>query len=332
MSPTCAVRWPGSRRGHVVRTRPPDTSPTSHRPRSTPVVSRIVLASGRSSAAAGRPEEAADLLAEALGLWRGPDALEGLGQSFARIEARRLAELRLIGRRSSASPRIWNWAAGRTSRPCVAHVAAHPLRERPRGQLMTALYRTGRVPDALRCTRRAARSSGGAGHRSRAPAAVTAPGGADQGDTKLSGTVGPREHGSGTGDAPEEAAPRRAAPVPTVSGAPARPAPSHLPPDIADFVGRYRADRLGRLAAGQGRGDRPHRLADRSGLRPVGTGKTALAVHVGHRIVRPLPGRAPVRGPARRGHRSAAVRRRPRQTAARHGCRPRDPADLESRS
>ncbi|MGW2620225.1 AfsR/SARP family transcriptional regulator, partial [Streptomyces sp. NPDC001500] len=88
-----------------------------------------LLTAGRASATGGRPEEAADLLASALGLWRGQEALEGLGQSFARIEAARLAELRLVAQEESFGLQLTLGRADRTIAPLLAHVAAHPLRE-----------------------------------------------------------------------------------------------------------------------------------------------------------------------------------------------------------
>lgn len=140
-------------RDTVVRTRPPgyvaDLGPSQIDARRF----EDLLASGRAAAAAGRLEEAADLLPEALALWRGQEALEGLGQNFARIEASRLAELRLIAQEESFGLHLDLDRADRTIAPLLAHVAAHPLRERPRGQLMTALVRTGRVSDALRTYR-----------------------------------------------------------------------------------------------------------------------------------------------------------------------------------
>lgn len=137
----------------VVRTRPPgyvaDLDPSQIDARRF----EDLLASGRTAAAAGRHEEAADLLGEALALWRGQEALEGLGQSFARIEASRLAELRVVAQEETFGLHLELGRADRTIAPLLAHVAAHPLRERPRGQLMTALVRTGRVSDALRTYR-----------------------------------------------------------------------------------------------------------------------------------------------------------------------------------
>ncbi|WP_128379293.1 AfsR/SARP family transcriptional regulator [Streptomyces cavernae] len=108
------------------------------------------LALGRRTAAQGHIAEAAGILRDALGLWRGRDALEGLGQSFARIEAARLAELRLVAQEETYTLELALGRADDVIPGLLAHVSAHPLRERPRGQLMTALFRTGRVPDALR--------------------------------------------------------------------------------------------------------------------------------------------------------------------------------------
>src|SRR5204862_36277 len=78
----------------VIRTRPPgyvaDLDPSQVDARRF----EELLMSGRAAAAGNRAAEAAELLSEALGLWRGQEAMEGLGQSFARIEAARLGELR----------------------------------------------------------------------------------------------------------------------------------------------------------------------------------------------------------------------------------------------
>ncbi|ELP69711.1 BTAD domain-containing putative transcriptional regulator [Streptomyces turgidiscabies] len=264
----------------VVRTRPPgyvaDLEPSQVDARRF----EDLLASGRTSAADGRPEEAADLLSEALGLWRGPEALEGLAQSFARIEAARLAELRLIAQEESFALRLDLGGADRTIAPLLAHVAANPLRERPRGQLMTALFRTGRVSDALRTyqegraiLREELGIDPGPQLQSLHQAVLT-------NDAKLSGDAGPQRTVRERPRLPKPSsdAPRGA------SGASPRPAPSHLPPDIADFVGRSeqidwassllsKVDETGRTASPIGV------LSGRSG-----TGKTALAVHVGHRM------------------------------------------------
>ncbi len=104
---------------------------------------------GRQRLASGDPDGASARLSEALGLWRGP-ALGGLGDlPLVRTEGERLEELRLAATEDQLQAEL---AAGRHA-AVVADlrqlVARHPLRERLRGQLMLALYRTGRQGAAL---------------------------------------------------------------------------------------------------------------------------------------------------------------------------------------
>ncbi|GKQ35075.1 AfsR/SARP family transcriptional regulator, partial [Streptomyces sp. A012304] len=108
------------------------------------------LALGRHKASQGQAAEAVEVLREAMGWWRGQEALEGLGQSFARVEAVRLTELRLVAQEIRFAAELTLGCRAELVAELSAHVAAEPLRERPRGQLMTALYRMGRLPDALR--------------------------------------------------------------------------------------------------------------------------------------------------------------------------------------
>jgi DNA-binding SARP family transcriptional activator/ABC-type branched-subunit amino acid transport system substrate-binding protein len=95
------------------------------------------------------PRAAADLLREALALWRGPPLADFTYEEFARVEIGRLEELRL----SALEDRIdADLALGRHA-DLVAElrrlVGEHPLRERLRAQLMLALYRSGRRAEAL---------------------------------------------------------------------------------------------------------------------------------------------------------------------------------------
>jgi len=108
-----------------------------------------LAAEGRAALAASDAEKAASLLRSALALWRGPAladvVLEASGQGeVARLEERRLAALE---ERIEA-----DLALGRQAElvgELQALVAAQPLRERMRGQLMLALYRAGRQAEAL---------------------------------------------------------------------------------------------------------------------------------------------------------------------------------------
>jgi len=103
----------------------------------------------REAAAADEPERSAILLRQALGLWRGPPLAEFADHEFARIEADRLAELRIgaVERRGQA-----DLALGRHHDliPELEQlVVEYPLREGLTELLMTALYRAGRQSDAL---------------------------------------------------------------------------------------------------------------------------------------------------------------------------------------
>ncbi|MFG1822314.1 BTAD domain-containing putative transcriptional regulator [Microbispora bryophytorum] len=108
-----------------------------------------LAAEGRRALDAGDPGRAAGLLDQALGLWRGPALADVRDAPFAPAQAVRLEELRLsaaedlteaglaLGRHRDLLPELQE------------RVAAHPLRERSRGQLMRALYAAGRPAEAL---------------------------------------------------------------------------------------------------------------------------------------------------------------------------------------
>ena len=95
------------------------------------------------------PREAGTLLREGLGLWRGPAYADLRYEPALQGEIARLDELRLSMLEDRVEADI---AAGRTTDlvpELQALVREHPLRERLRGSLMLALYRSGRQADAL---------------------------------------------------------------------------------------------------------------------------------------------------------------------------------------
>ena len=104
---------------------------------------------GRNALAAGNPDEAATVLREALGIWRGPPLADFAYEPFAQAVIARLEELHLAAVEDRVEADL---ALGR-ARGLVGEVrdlvARHPLRERLRGQLMLALYRSGRQAEAL---------------------------------------------------------------------------------------------------------------------------------------------------------------------------------------
>src|SRR5262249_56557366 len=99
-------------------------------------------------------ERAPPLLREALGLWRGR-RLAGFAEPFARLECGRLDDLRLaaLEERIDADLALDRHAALIGELELL--VAEHPHRERLRGQLMLALYRSGRQAEALASYREA---------------------------------------------------------------------------------------------------------------------------------------------------------------------------------
>ncbi|HEX2374170.1 MAG TPA: BTAD domain-containing putative transcriptional regulator, partial [Actinomycetota bacterium] len=92
---------------------------------------------------------AARLLEEALALWRGAALAEFADQPWARAEAARLEELRLAATEALVELRLAAGGHAGLVGELEGLVAAHPTRERLRGQLMVALYRWGRQADAL---------------------------------------------------------------------------------------------------------------------------------------------------------------------------------------
>jgi len=96
------------------------------------------------------PSSAATVLQEALSMWHGSPLEDFTYDEFAQSEIARLEELRLtaVEDRIDADMRMSRHrdVIGETERL----VRDHPLRERPVGLVMTALYRSGRQADALR--------------------------------------------------------------------------------------------------------------------------------------------------------------------------------------
>jgi YVTN family beta-propeller protein len=116
---------------------------------------RRLAADGRERLAAGDAEGAAHVLRKALALWRGSaladlDGEEAVAADIARLEEERAAAL---GDRIDADLTL-----GRHQEvvgELEALIAVSPLQERPREQLMLALYRCGRQADALAAYRSA---------------------------------------------------------------------------------------------------------------------------------------------------------------------------------
>ena len=113
-----------------------------------------LLVEGRRLLSAGQASAAAARLGEALSLWRGPALADLAALECFQGEVRRLEELRLVAAMERIDADLALGAAGELVGELEALIAANPLQERLRGQLMLALYRAGRQADALAVYRR----------------------------------------------------------------------------------------------------------------------------------------------------------------------------------
>jgi DNA-binding SARP family transcriptional activator len=214
-----------------------------------------LIARGTAAETAGDLTAAADLLTDALELWRGP-ALTGVtSDALHRDEVPRLSERRLDAWQLLADVRL---ALGD---PPVAELQRltreHPLRERFAEQLVLGLFRAGRPADALAAYRQAA-------------AALAEETGLDPGPALRS------LHERVLAGDPGLDLPTRA---PDAVG---WVAPHQLPHDVAGFTGRD-AELAGLLA------DRPAGRAVVAVEGTAGVGKSALAVHAAHRLAADYP-------------------------------------------
>jgi DNA-binding SARP family transcriptional activator len=107
-----------------------------------------MVAEGRRAATEGRRADATIALRSALALWRGP-AFGGFGHAHLRAETVRLEETRLSVIEERVTLDLEQGLSAELVGELTAMVRQHPLRERLRGQLMTALYRTGRQAESL---------------------------------------------------------------------------------------------------------------------------------------------------------------------------------------
>ena len=97
----------------------------------------------------GYPERAAEVVSEALALWRGAPLADFASEDFARSTIMRLDELRLSAIELSIDAELALGRNDRTVGRLEELISQEPTRERFREQLMLALYRSGRQAEAL---------------------------------------------------------------------------------------------------------------------------------------------------------------------------------------
>jgi DNA-binding SARP family transcriptional activator len=115
----------------------------------------VLCLAGRRAADAGAWQEASDLLAQALALWRGVPLADISSQALRGLEVARLEHLRLQATEWQIEAGLNLGHHGQLVPDLQALVAEHPLRERFHAQLMLALHRCDRPAEALAAYRHA---------------------------------------------------------------------------------------------------------------------------------------------------------------------------------
>lgn len=216
---------------------------------------------GRELVRSGRHGEAVATLRDALAAWRGP-ALADVPSGPLRARAERLDEERVAARELRIEAELAEMpdeAGGALVVELTDLVERHPLRERPRVLLMSALWRAGRRADALAQFQ---------DYRARLVEELgLEPGGAAR----------ELEHRILVGSTPPPPGPRRAA-------APDRgPVPRQLPADVPFLEGRDELlDELETWIRAAGRGRGCPVLVCLHGA--AGVGKSATATRLAHRV------------------------------------------------
>jgi DNA-binding SARP family transcriptional activator/class 3 adenylate cyclase/tetratricopeptide (TPR) repeat protein len=108
-----------------------------------------LLQAGRDALGRGEAMAAAETLRAALELWRGPVLADVAYEPFAQSEIMRLEALFLAAVEERIEADLALGCHPELVGELEGLVAEHPLRERLRGQLMLALYRSGRQAEAL---------------------------------------------------------------------------------------------------------------------------------------------------------------------------------------
>jgi DNA-binding SARP family transcriptional activator len=110
---------------------------------------RALAANGRAQLRAGNFAAAADLLARGLAMWRGASGHDVPPYGYAVEQLRALNDSRLAATEDHLEARLALGDIAHLVADLRTHVALHPLRERPYGQLIRALYRGGDPSGAL---------------------------------------------------------------------------------------------------------------------------------------------------------------------------------------
>ncbi|WP_158088572.1 AfsR/SARP family transcriptional regulator [Thermoactinospora rubra] len=207
---------------------------------------------GRRAAAEGRHAEAVVSLRLGLALWRGP-LLSDIDASVLDAEKAGMEEARLAALEECLELELWLGRHRELLPELATLTAEHPLRERMWELRMLALHRCGAKADALALYRTARQTFVAELGLEPAPRLARLEQAILAGDPALD----------------------------LDRGIDRRPRPGQLPPDVPDFTGRERA--TAKLEAAL-RPEAGRATAVLVVTGKAGVGKTALALHVGHRV------------------------------------------------
>jgi predicted ATPase/DNA-binding SARP family transcriptional activator len=138
----------GSAAGSLV-TQPPGYRLTLDQTQLDAYAFERLAAAGQAQLQAGRPAAAAELLSQALALWRGPALADVADEPFARAYAARLEESRLAATESHLAAQLACGQHAALVGQIEQLIGSHPMREQLWGLRIQALYRCGRQAEAL---------------------------------------------------------------------------------------------------------------------------------------------------------------------------------------
>ncbi len=237
-----------------------------------------LVTAARGALAQGEQDRGAAMLADAAALWRGPALADAADAPFAAGPIARLEELRVAAAEDLTEARLALGDAGALVPGIEELVAAHPLRERLRGQLMRALYVAGRQAEALAVYEDTRRLLAGRLGVDPSPELAAIHLAILRGEAAPASPSAPAPHRS---RAPASAG----SPFPEPAPAPSAPAAvvraTNLPAPLTSFVGRE--EELKQVGKQLGE----TRLVTLTG--PGGAGKTRLAMEAATRWPAQLP-------------------------------------------
>ncbi len=244
----------------------------------------VLAARGHAAAAAGTWAQAASMLREALGLWRGDPLADVPSQLLRDREAAPIEDQRRQALAARIDADLHLGRHGEVVAELRQLVTAHPLQEQFHAQLMLSLYRSGRPADALAAYQDVRRLLAGELGIDPGPELRLLHQRILAADSDLLLAADGEPSGSGPAALISPAAPGRGDPA----AAREHVVPRHLPAATRHFTGRAEALKvLAALAAEAAEASHGTVISVIDGT--AGVGKTTLALHFAHQVAERFP-------------------------------------------